>query len=545
MKANILAKFEYNGKTYVYYIFPDKPKNLLYGLIDNNVIKPVVDPIAFKIMETVSNEIFVSIVPKDHIRLTKIKLNNKLFQIMYDKKTKLKFFYEIKNNVFCLPSREDMENLSAIYNKQVLFNFSESNESKNKSTFYKTVTIAGIACIVVMGSLLIFNNFKKPNAPTDAVVSAEITSVVNEVDLVNESTPAPKIDFSLEKLTDALNQNPNLTDEEKAFIFEHFDILTENPDYVDMYLTMQKLSTLKIEYDSSSTVLGVGACYYPYENKIVIYRVNSFDQLGLSGKSTLSHEIFHMLSNAYNSFGTSIYEGLTETLVSEKDFAVPHAYYEQCSYVKLLAEIIGPEPIKAFYLSGNIDYIVKALTNIIPDENAAYYFLSSLDDALIYGIDYSYGWQNSDLDLTDLSKEELKEAMETTKSFIGYTLDKYFYAARGYHMEEDFIMKIYYNYFFSDDPANIYVIDGDGKEVLLEFPYIHITKGYFLNKYIEKYPSGEFSVGEYIGEGANREYISYLYIIDENNRRLIPSETHQGAYFFEGTNLSKEIQKVN
>ena len=77
MNGNIIAKFEYNGKTYVYYVIPDKPKNLLYGYIDNDVIRPVVDINAFKIMEELSNKIFVSIDPSDHVRLTKIRFKNK------------------------------------------------------------------------------------------------------------------------------------------------------------------------------------------------------------------------------------------------------------------------------------------------------------------------------------------------------------------------------------------------------------------------------------------------------------------------------------
>lgn len=541
MNYNILAKFTYNGKTYVYYVLPDKPQNLLYGYIDNGEIKPVVDVSAFKIMEELSNRIFVSTNPNDHVKLTKIKFKSKLFQIIYDKKSRLKFFYEIKDNVFYMPSKEDQDDLSRVYNKTV-FNLSNGlgNEDKNRKAnkvlkALKIFDISGAIVVVIMAGSLIFNNFIKPNVP----VQSEQTTT--QTVTVVEPTATPKIDFSLEKLTDALNQNPNLSEEEKAYIFDQFDILIENPDYVDMNLTIQKLLTLTIEY-SNEIVLGVGAVYYPGENKIVVYQTNS---LRSCDKMKISHELFHFLSNAYGSLGISITEGMTELLSAEKNASMETAYYEQCEYVRMLAEIIGPEPLKAFYLSGNIECIVKALTKIILDDDAAYYFLSSLDDALTYEEDYSFGWQNSDFDTTDLSKEELLSAIETNKKFIGYTLDNYFYAVKGYHMQEDLIMRIYYNYLFSDEPANIYTIDSDGNEVLLEFPYIDINKGYFLKSYMEKYHSGEVGTGKYIGEGENKKFVEYTYIIDDDNRILTLSENHPGAYYFKGTNLSEEVKKVN
>ena len=102
MKYTILATFEFKNKMYVYYTYENMMNmNILYGYFDENGnIKPVDDNEKI-LMDNMSKNIFISKDSHNHVKLGITRFNGKVFQMMYDKVSGLKFFHQIDDGDFC------------------------------------------------------------------------------------------------------------------------------------------------------------------------------------------------------------------------------------------------------------------------------------------------------------------------------------------------------------------------------------------------------------------------------------------------------------
>lgn len=526
MNYNILAKFEYNGKTYIYYVLPDKPKNLFYGYMENDVIKPVVDYNDILIMQEAYKKIFISTNPVNHIKLTTTKHNGKLFQIMYDKVTGLKFFYEMYNSKYYRPNSEDAAELFGIFNKFELSE--ESNKSSDKKSklekgfeiFYKIFLFSQIIVIGSLVSELVYDEYIVPNFP--------FSSFVQKVEALKATS---KTEFSVDKIIEAINSNPTLSEEEKAFFLEEIPYLVKNQKYVDMDDLLYKLKGTRVKYDIRSNKEYSGY-YKPYLNYSEIFECSGFED---APKDVLRHEVRHNISKASSQFATGIFEATTEAISYEyEDTNNGYGYAENVYYQKIMYEILGAEPFIAYEESGDLTYVIKALYAVIPDEQMAVDLISYLDTIISYNREKTKLYDSNTGTYSSESKvKELDGNLSDCHYNIERLLNNYFYVVKGYDLYSDVLCLALLNQvylYYGNSPYELSV-SIDGGVTSIPISEFDCTKGFFLDDYIEKNPHYsiyfEGFIDHIVGYDENNAPISFkvpakmeLPIVDGVNRKL-------------------------
>ncbi len=502
MNYNELAKFEYKGKTYVYYTLPDKPKNLLYGYLENNEIKLVVDPDDIAIMQEAYKKIFISNNSSNHVKLGTTIHNGKLFQIMYDKASELKFFYEMKAGQYLLPSENEAKELFEIFNisnpytkyadksdfsyvandKRGINNPNSTKGNKKNKLLKKIIGfVGGVIAVTFIAGGLLFDEYIAPAYPNSAIVSTIVK--------LKEGS------FSETRLTEAIKSNPNLNDKEKEIFYAKIPILQKYQKYVNFRHVENKFKTVSIKYIEGNDPENpcIGAYYSRDDNQIVAYNSTSIDDCDLS---YLSHEANHCTSEPHGSLGNSMYEATTEGISFEQEYSPYFAYYQECLYERILMQIIGSEVFAADHYSGDESYITKALQRVIPDEEMAIQLLHEMDS-----INSNNFQLYNKVDFNDPASQPIIDELQTniaeSSKIVLKLLDEYFTAAKGYHMGYDAIVLSYVKalgksnepiYVFSDDPS---ISDA---EIIDSMPKV----GYFVDTYIQKYPTASLKVTCYI-----------------------------------------------
>jgi hypothetical protein len=537
MNYNELAKFEYKGKTYVYYTLPEKPKNLLYGYLENNELKPVIDPDEAFIMQEAYKKAFISDDQANYVKLNIIKYNGKLFQKMYDKISKLTFFYEIKDNKFYMPNDEDLLVLSSLYNKDE-FNFGRGASDK-KGTIKKIIKIAGLSLSMIINVIMVLKALTPSNTNVDRPVYERLLEKETE--------------FSSEKLAEALQSNPNLTNNEKTFLKDCLVVLDENSQYVEMNEELQRLETLIIKYNQDAGQ-GVAGGYAPWDISITLPRIISFNDMSFEQKEILVHEFFHCLSHPDYGIAGGLFEAVTGVLTSEFLGTRCGDYYE-VSQLKILSEIIGPKPILAAYFSGDINYIIKPLKKLIPNEDLAYQLINGINDVYSFSTSLVCGW-------AELPEDEVRANIAASRITTNNIMDQYFTAAKGYSMYSDLLCLLYLKA-GGDEVGDICLQVDPNVMSCAKATDLMPKKGYFIGAYVKKHPKASLEVYCYT------DYISELFDdgtvlqipqtvnipIDDNNRKLppptfgyniiaVPSESIADTKIIFGSGLQKGLTEV-
>jgi len=509
MNYNVIANFEYDGKMFVYYIdsFTQYEEiKLLYGYYNlsdlDMFIKPVTDIDEISMMNYLSHELFISNDKNNHVKIGTIKYNKKIFQIMYDKVTGFKFFYEIIDNEYCIPNYSDLLYLVNEFNSNKymipkLFEVVELKEGESLKPYIKSNVFIGFTLVSV--TLFIGVCFLPVKIIRDKQYEIDKASYYNkEIVSVDEITR--------EDIVEALNNNKDLSKEEKNVILEYSDIMVQNARYIDSKKTLEALSKLEVKYIDHPPVDSTQAYVNSERKEIRVFNSSSFEDVD---KHVFGHEVGHAvtLGRIKRSLGHSIHEACTEVIQCEKDnysYDTFMPYLESCCYLKILCEIIGSEPVLAYHFTGNIFYIIDALKKLIPDEEKAYTLISMLDNVLVYSSKYSE--YDSILNSTtfplkkarvERKVNEFGENIKENTVNIYNEFNEYFKAQYGYDMSEDVIISAYYNAIGLGKSLGMnkvaiknhtgYIKEGDAEDCCFITPINSIKKGYFIEEYKNEY----------------------------------------------------------
>lgn len=180
--------------------------------------------------------------------------------------------------------------------------------------------------------------------------------------------------YSFVEISEIIDSNNNLTNEEKKFIKELKFVFDDNHEYMDLDMIKERLSTLKINYseEACETDSTIGGTYAYNENIITIYYSKDFDS---SNMNTFVHEFLHVLQKDFYSYTSELSNELfsRETVrrlyedgkLTEKQISI--MYDSQC-HPKNIKKGTGYEPFIALY------YLVAEIS---PEENLREYQFGS------------------------------------------------------------------------------------------------------------------------------------------------------------------------
>jgi len=213
---------------------------------------------------------------------------------------------------------------------------------------------------------------------------------------------------------------------------------------------------------------GTLARYHIIGNFIEIFINNENEELFTN---VYPHEMIHAFTPPIN-FGRGIDESLTEILACEffKGTTREFTYADMCGINKVLFEIIGGEPFLRFKFSGNKDYLINALKEIISDENKAYQLIANID-SLFLANHYD----------KNISKAEIKEA-------IYNSLKDYYSAKYSQNIEEDLLVMAYLSHAELIDNETDLNLNG------IDYPILEVNKPYFSSNLKNSNPNGYFIV---------------------------------------------------
>lgn len=456
----MLAKFNYNNKDYVYIL---NNENIEYGFIENDNVNKNIMSEEKEMMDCIFSKITISNNNENHFKCGIVIYNNKKFQVMFDKISERKFFYEVKNSNYFIPNDEDNYYLNDIYNPVVMYNGTD-----RATNIKKMIVKFNCGMAVVLLSVAALKKFD-----TTPAVYKIWTNIYSYEDSHSEK-------FSIDKIKNVINNNDKLSEEEKDFIFKYFYIIEENSNHISMKVLKDNFAKLDIKYDKQ-------ACSYNKnvlarnniaDSMITIYNANSFEEVMELpfGEQTLLHEIIHSLTRITN-LGMGLSEAITETMSCEyTNYTSTNSYENQRKCLYALLEIIDNDNIKEFYFKGDATILVDSLAELINDEDMAYELIGEID--LISQYEMNVVNNNYDTESTNQYNE--------LKNDIYNKISKYFEVKYGYDMTEDELMM---NYLVMSGFATL-----DIKSPYVDRDYMHgiNRKGYFSSDYISEHPNASY-----------------------------------------------------
>ncbi len=265
-------------------------------------------------------------------------------------------------------------------------------------------------------------------------------------------------------LLHAVDENLNLTEEEKEFLYQFKDLLEENP-YLDCITTYQAMNELDIIYTTRGKeypekIVGI---YIPSENVIKIFsKDNNLD--------TLIHEIIHciFMNQKEGNLPEFFIEGMTELLANEyfeeNPFLEENSYPFEITMVKILCDIVGPDIVLKSYSTGNKELLEEAISNKLGSNSSS---------RLLDNIDQLFKKYESGI---PISEEEIKA--------ITTSIDPYYHEK----VEVDSIEYEMYLY----NRSMIELLSTENPDIYYLFRLMsegYYTKTYFSQKLQAKYPS--------------------------------------------------------
>ena len=118
-------------------------------------------------------------------------------------------------------------------------------------------------------------------------------SDLDKIDVLSNNVDKKSLTFN--EMKDVLDGNPNVDSEFKEFFSKLDFAFDDDLKYFNSSI-MDKLGTLKVEYDSNSS--SANGRYYPFDNKIVYYKVNCFNEVD---PNTALHELGHVFQSVNTS----------------------------------------------------------------------------------------------------------------------------------------------------------------------------------------------------------------------------------------------------
>ncbi|MBQ7789809.1 MAG: hypothetical protein IJ399_00945 [Bacilli bacterium] len=362
--------------------------------------------------------------------IKKIRLS-KTYDLYYDTKSR-NYYWIPEDNIY---DEKDNRILNFQYNHQEEILEFENYPNIEDSKFYKKILNFGKKSLVLFLASSIALSMNFPTKKNDEVIETTPEQTISyEETILNETTPSTEniiieetipeesvveetvpeetqVDeiiyiYDFKDVEEAIDRNPNLTEEEKNIIKSTKFIYDENYMYMDMELVLSRLETLKIIYD------------YNFENRYTQGTYSITDNVIKLRNKTIRgalqefiHEYLHMLQISHNSFLMELsnqfftnevimrlhndrliedyyfYDNLeNKRIINGKDYTqysdsekynllcrdsvFERGYMGYAGIYYVLAELLPEEVLRAYQFDpGNLEILVTGLEQIEPNKD--------------------------------------------------------------------------------------------------------------------------------------------------------------------------------
>lgn len=239
--------------------------------------------------------------------------------------------------------------------------------------------------------LLIMSLMSSSLALTGCNQNQENVELVNLVDSTAEfnSDDTGYFDIDFES---CINDNNNLTEDEKSFLISISNQLIEHEKYMDKFTIEDRLKNLKIDYQGEAFYdtygYSVGGCYCQSTNTIILPNT-TFSE---ADKNDFIHEFLHVFQNNSHDF---LQELSNECLAREielklfeegilSELNISKGYDDYIHNYFMLSKLVGKESLIKYQYSCNIDVIKSELLAISNDDNVVNSLINELNNSRIY-----------------------------------------------------------------------------------------------------------------------------------------------------------------
>lgn len=397
----LVAKFDYNNKKY--FIIQIKNK-IVYAILKDSYLTIELSEEDLYIFKHVHS--FLRIDTKTSVNLGIKKMRNKKFEVFYDPKTSLHYWYEIKDNNRMEATNKDNYMLNYLYNHVPTVIHTELNHKEvnnitnNRNRFIKRIISVGKKVLVVFllaeTSLINLSSCSIANKIQDNDIvsfstqkefdefNSQFKEKYNDEDYENAIVKMDRQsrEYNYDEIKNTIENNSNLQNSEKEFLYKLKFMFDENYEYMDLDIILERLSKLKITYvDGKNINEQIAGTYNIVENEIIIYDAKDFESSELD---VTLHEILHVfqtyntgrltkeLSNELTT--REVLRRMNEMgLIEDKtifenelgEYSKYGSGYGTCMRVEyLLANLMTQEEMQDYQFYSNDDVIVNALTRI-------------------------------------------------------------------------------------------------------------------------------------------------------------------------------------
>jgi len=422
-----ILEFNYKDKKLVLFI---NKSNLIYqkvkkGVLTNNLEKDELELI---------NKVLIKLIPSKNIKnLGYIKYDNKKINYLYDLDNNFYIFHEDnKITLDCLV-------LNKIFNNQDEYLvLKDEEDSKDLDFIRRNVKVGKLVLSVLISSSLLLSS--------SMIWIKGGQKVINLIDYYKAEYAYQEgvLEYNdrqieLDEIINAINNNVNLTNEEKKFFLSKSKFFIDNLEYFDYYTVIDNLKRLKIQYIEETKGGTYGEFTVNGNNRglIKIYGVTSFKD---TSKYALSHEFLHAFTK-YNLVDNYFYEILNVVLNNEYFGDDTNLYdngYEVLrEYFYIMAELVDARVLRKYHANNDINYLKNDLIEIIPDFDMATDLLNNLN--IICKIEM--------LKNTDYSKYlKLEQELKMKKQQVMTSLKTYYEVKYQTSIENDLNILFWFDY---------------------------------------------------------------------------------------------------
>lgn len=534
----IIASTTYENKNLIIY----KDQNqICFGKLENNQIITSLTLEEQEVLKNVYQQITID--KQNSLDCGTFKIQGKQIKIYYCKTSNLYYFYEIINNKLQIPEQKLLTELNIYYNneQETLYHIDDILERCNnlekledtpnyaKKSFNKTIKLYMATLSVILAGNVVFQELPVLN-----------------YELYYHTTPKIKVEqeeqYSFSKIKQAIETNPNLTEEEKSYFLLLQQELKENQAYISQERICKILNDIKIKYHDKyheinvdSGKMGVAGLYHPRLNKIDLYKLNISET-----PKVLFHEINHSLTDFNNQFQDDsllsnpnyLLETTNELFTTEyfeeiaqsNPFPISDwiAYYDQMVVMYPLCEILDDKTIRNYKFNGKVNVILEELLSIDPDMSKAANLITAINSIELYQkntiekYNKTQEMENESTEKQDAVLQELynaKQEQDENKQTIYNSIKNYYEKKYNRPMNEDQLMMAYFSnpdFRIPEAEDQIKSIYGENKFNSGIFIEGIKPKGYISESYKENHKNVELMYSQ--------NGIEYILKINDKNR---------------------------
>ena len=346
----VLAKFRQEESTRVNYLCIDRENKLVGFSIDIDGIKPFQKELLEQFYEAIHiNENCIEILDEGE------------YSVFYNPVTKFKHY--VKNG------KEDMEMFFLNNGVDAVMIEENDNKKKGKSTaFVKALQVVQLGLLVMSMVNLLNNGLLEDIVDIYEYNNSDLYSVAGDTVFSGNM-------LSTDAAIELICGSSYLSVDDKAFL-SNKDLLNDIlPYYEGRFMEADikmRLNRVRVEYyDKYDSLYDEAEGYYNTLDSSVLKLHEKYQDVAeddIDRRKVLAHEFIHMLQADIYKY-KYLRESCAELMSVEYfDFEGPDSYVNGVTTLKLLIDIIGPEPILKTVFGGDMADLEEILKNNLNDD---------------------------------------------------------------------------------------------------------------------------------------------------------------------------------